>query len=63
MCLSYNIYYVYTYVIKHHIKIQGEISRDLKKKQVKFSKHFQLNTLSLHKKTSKLTQNFCKKFA
>ena len=48
MLESYNIYYVYTNVIKHHIKIQGDISRDFKeeKKQVKLSKHFQLNTLS-----------------
>ena len=32
ICLSHNIYYVYTYVIKHHIKIQGDISRDFKEK-------------------------------
>ena len=33
--------------MKHHIKIQGDISRDFKeKKQVKLSKHVQLNTLS-----------------
>ena len=30
--MSYNIYYVYTYVIKHPIKIQHDISRDFKEK-------------------------------
>ena len=30
--LNHNINYVYTYVIKHHIKIQGDISRDFKEK-------------------------------
>ena len=35
ICLRHNIYYVYTYVIKHHIKIQCDISRDFKEKTQK----------------------------
>ena len=39
---------MYTYVIQQQIKIQGDISMDFKEKnkQIKLSKHFQLNTLS-----------------
>ena len=32
ICLSHNIYNVYTYIIKHLIKIQRDISRDFKEK-------------------------------
>ena len=44
------------------MNIHCDISRDFKeKKQVKLSKHFQLNTLSKHKKNKQINPKFLQK--